>query len=79
MVESELGLIPQEWKVVPASEAMFVNPKTSVPRDTIKPFVPMKSATENSMLITEIEERTGNSGAKFKKWRHAICAYHTMS
>ncbi len=66
MVESELGLIPQEWKVVPASEAMFVNPKTSVPRDTIKPFVPMKSATENSMLITEIEERTGNSGAKFK-------------
>ena len=66
MVESELGLIPQRWKVVPASEAMFVNPKTSVPRDTIKPFVPMKSATENSMLITEIEERTGNSGAKFK-------------
>lgn len=66
MVESPLGAIPQEWKVVPASEAMFVNPKTSVPRDTIKPFVPMKSATEHSMLITEIEERTGNSGAKFK-------------
>ena len=66
MAESELGLIPQGWKVVPASEAMFVNPKTSVPRDTIKPFVPMKSATEYSMLITEIEEKTGNSGAKFK-------------
>ena len=66
MVESELGLIPRGWKVVPASEAMFVNPKTSVPRDTIRPFVPMKSATENSMLITGIEERTGNSGAKFK-------------
>ena len=66
MVESELGLIPQGWKVVPASEAIFVNPKTSVPRDTIKPFVPMKSATEHSMLITEIEEKTGSSGAKFK-------------
>ena len=66
MVESELGLIPQGWKVVPASEAIFVNPKTSVPRDTIKPFVPMKSATEHSMLITEMEEKTGNSGAKFK-------------
>ena len=66
MVESELGQIPQGWEVVPASEAMFVNPKTSVPCDTIKPFVPMKSATENSMLITEIEERAGNSGAKFK-------------
>ena len=66
MVESPLGLIPQGWKVIPASEAMFVNPKTSIPRDTIKPFVPMKSATEHSMLITEIEEKTGNSGAKFK-------------
>ena len=66
MVESPLGLIPQGWEVVPASEAIFINPKTSVPRDTIKPFVPMKSATEHSMLITEIEEKTGNSGAKFK-------------
>ena len=66
MVESPLGPIPQGWKVVRASEAIFINPKTSVPRDTIKPFVPMKSATERSMLITEIEARKGNSGAKFK-------------
>ncbi len=66
MVESELGPIPQGWKQVSASEAVFVNPKTSVPRDTKKPFVPMKSATEKSMVIAEIEERTGNSGSKFK-------------
>lgn len=49
-----------------ASEAIFINPKTPVPRDTKKPFVPMKSATEHSMLITDVEEKTGNSGAKFK-------------
>ena len=66
MVESPLGPIPQGWEVVAASEAIFINPKTTVPRDTKKPFVPMKSATENSMLITDIEEKTGNSGAKFK-------------
>ena len=66
MVESPLGPIPEGWKVVRASEAIFINPKTSVPRDTKKPFVPMKSAVEHSMLITEIEEKTGNSGAKFK-------------
>ena len=66
MVESPLGPIPQGWEVVSASKAIFINPKTSVPRDTKKPFVPMKSATERSMLITEIEEKTGNSGAKFK-------------
>ena len=66
MVESELGPIPEGWKLIAASEAIFINPKTTVPRDTKKPFVPMKSATENSMLITDIEEKTGNSGAKFK-------------
>ena len=66
MVESPLGSIPEGWEIVAASEAIFINPKTAVPRDTKKPFVPMKSATENSMLITDIEEKTGNSGAKFK-------------
>lgn len=66
MVESALGLIPHGWKIVAASETMFINPRTPVPRDTKKPFVPMKSATENSMLITDIEQKTGNSGAKFK-------------
>ena len=66
MVESELGLIPQGWEVVTASEAICINPRASVPRHTEKPFVPMKSATEHSMLITEVEQRTGNSGAKFK-------------
>ena len=66
MIESSLGLIPQGWEIVAASEAMFINPRTPVPRDTKKPFVQMKSATENSMLITDVEEKTGNSGAKFK-------------
>ena len=66
MIESLLGLIPQGWEIIAASEAMFINPRTSAPRDTKKPFVPMKSATENSMLITDVEEKTGNSGAKFK-------------
>ncbi len=66
MVESELGLIPQGWEVVAASEAISINPTTAVPRDTRKTFVPMKAATEHSMLITDIEERTGSSGKKFK-------------
>ena len=66
MVESPLGPIPKGWEIVAASDAIFINPKTSVLRDTKKPFVPMKSATERSMLITDVEEKTGNSGAKFK-------------
>lgn len=66
MVESELGLIPAGWKVVAASDAMTINPKVRIPREGMKPFVPMGSLSENSMLISDIEEREGNSGSKFQ-------------
>ena len=66
MVESELGLIPEGWKVVAASDAITINPKVRVPKEGLKPFVPMGSLSENSMLIADIEEREGNSGSKFQ-------------
>ncbi|MBV2184974.1 MAG: restriction endonuclease subunit S [Rhizobium sp.] len=66
MVESELGLIPEGWKVVAASDAITINPKVRVPKEGLKPFVPMGSLSENSMLIAGIEEREGNSGSKFQ-------------
>ena len=66
MVESELGLIPEGWQVVTASFAITVNPKVRVPKEGLKPFVPMGSLSENSMLISDIEEREGNSGSKFQ-------------
>ena len=66
MVESELGLIPEGWKVVAASDALTINPKVRIPKEGMKPFVPMGSLSENSMLLTDIEEREGNSGSKFQ-------------
>jgi type I restriction enzyme S subunit len=66
MVESELGLIPEGWKVVAASDAITISPKVRVPKEGLKPFVPMGSLSENSMLIAGIEEREGNSGSKFQ-------------
>jgi len=66
MLESELGLIPEGWKVVAASDAITINPKVRVPKEGLKPFVPMGSLSENSMLISDIEEREGNSGSKFQ-------------
>lgn len=65
-VESELGLIPEGWKVVAASDAITINPKVRVPKEGLKPFVPMGSLSQNSMLITDIEGREGNSGSKFQ-------------
>src|ERR1017187_2361593 len=66
LVESELGPIPQGWSAKCATEAVLVNPTTKVSKDGVKPFLPMGSLSDNSMLITDIEEREGNSGAKFK-------------
>ncbi len=66
LVESTLGLIPEGWEVVKVSSAVEIDPPTKVPKDGEKPFVSMASLSNNSMLIDDIELRTGNSGAKFK-------------
>ncbi len=66
MVESELGPIPEGWEIRKASDALLINPKTKVPKEGEKPFVPMGSLSNNSMLINGTELRSGNSGSKFK-------------
>ena len=65
-VASPLGEIPQGWEVTRVTEVVKVNPKVVVSRDGEKPFVPMSCLSNDSMLITDIESREGNSGAKFQ-------------
>jgi type I restriction enzyme, S subunit len=65
LVDSELGLIPEGWVVLPASEALVINPKITVERTKIRPFVPMASLSETGMNIGIIENRAGTSGARF--------------
>jgi type I restriction enzyme S subunit len=66
MVESEVGPIPEGWTVGPMSEFVDIDPPTKVPREGEKPFVPMTSLATDSMLISDVETRSGNSGSKFK-------------
>jgi type I restriction enzyme S subunit len=66
MVKSDLGLIPEGWEVKKSSDALLVNAKTKVPKEGEKPFVPMSSLSNNSMLIGGVELRSGNSGSKFR-------------
>lgn len=66
MVDSPLGMIPEGWEVKPVTETLEVNPRTKVPAEGEKPFVPMGSLSNDSMLISDVEVRTGNSGSKFK-------------
>jgi type I restriction enzyme S subunit len=66
MVDSELGPIPEGWEALKVTEAVHVNPRMKVPKEGLKPYVPMKSLSETSMLIEDVESRSGNSGSKFK-------------
>ncbi len=65
-VDSPLGQVPQGWEVMSASDCIAINPRVAVPRDGEKPFVPMGCLSNDSMLISDIESRSGNSGAKFQ-------------
>ena len=66
LTDSHLGPIPQGWEVKSAPDCIAFNPRTTVSRDGEKPFVPMGCLSNDSMLISDIESRSGNSGAKFQ-------------
>jgi type I restriction enzyme S subunit len=59
-------VFPKGWIFKPVVDAVLVNPKTTVPKEGRKPFVPMASLTDNSMLIRDIQLKEGNGGSKFK-------------
>jgi type I restriction enzyme S subunit len=66
LVKSDTGAIPEGWSIRKVAEAVEVDPATKVPKEGMKPFVSMSSLSQTSMLITDIEERAGNSGSKFR-------------
>ena len=65
-VASPLGNIPKGWEVRRVPECVDISPRVAVSRDGEKPFVPMGCLANDSMIITDIESRGGNSGAKFQ-------------
>jgi type I restriction enzyme S subunit len=65
-VASSLGEIPLGWEVKHFADTVLVNPRVVIPREGEKSFVPMGCLSNDSMLISNIESRDGNSGAKFQ-------------
>lgn len=63
---SPLGEIPQGWEVKCVPDCVLINPRVTIPRDGEKPFVPMSCLSNESMIISDIESRAGNSGSKFQ-------------
>lgn len=65
LVDSPLGQIPEGWLVKSAQDAITINPKTKLNKTTENPFVGMSGLAENSMVIDDVIQKKGNSGAKF--------------
>lgn len=60
------GVSYTDWTERPLSELISINPKTQFETDRAYPFVPMQSLSETSMLISDVEERVIQGGAKFQ-------------
>jgi type I restriction enzyme S subunit len=65
LIDSPLGPIPEGWEVKNSVEAININPRTKLVKDGEKFFVGMSGLATNSMVIGDIIEKSGNSGAKF--------------
>lgn len=66
LVETEHGMVPGGWAVVRAEEIIDFDPRTKVPKEGIKRFVPMGSLDTVSSVVSNWEVRSGNSGSKFQ-------------
>jgi type I restriction enzyme S subunit len=66
MVDSPLGKIPERWELKKASEIIFINPRTKVPKEGPKQFVMMENLSTDSMIIENSKTKIGNAGSKFK-------------
>ena len=65
-VPSAVGEVPHGWEIQHVPGCISVNPRVVVPREAEKPFLSMGCLSNDSMVIDDIESRTGNSGAKFQ-------------
>lgn len=60
------GPLPEGWSWGAAGDLLLFDPRTRVPREGEKPFIPMGHLDTVTSLIAKPETRDGNSGAKFQ-------------
>lgn len=60
------GRLPQGWSWGTARDLVLFDPRTSIPREGEKPFIPMGLLDTSTSLIAGTEFRSGNSGSKFQ-------------
>ena len=63
----QLGWVPLEWDVKSVSEAIKVNPRTTLSKGSIATFADMKAIPTSGYMVDEVIEKEYKGGAKFKK------------
>lgn len=58
--------VPEGWEPCSFADVVEINPKTSVEKGVVRPFVEMAALSESSMVIGERAKRSISGGAKFK-------------
>lgn len=61
----EMGWIPEGWEVLPVSKAIQINPKVTIKKNQVAPFVDMKALPTSGYAIDEVGEKAFSGGAKF--------------
>jgi type I restriction enzyme S subunit len=65
MEDSELGEIPQGWKVCPLPECVDINPTRVLKKGAIAPYLDMANVPTNAARVDNVIVRAFGSGSKF--------------
>ena len=65
LVASAIGEIPQGWTVARLSELMDINPKRSLPRGQVSPYLPMANMPTRGHVPDSVHVRPFGSGMRF--------------
>ncbi|MCK0106951.1 restriction endonuclease subunit S [Marinobacter sp. S0848L] len=65
MQDSELGKIPEGWTVGTLSDLLEFNPRRTLRKGVVAPYLDMKNVPTSGHLADEITERQVGSGTKF--------------
>ena len=65
LVESRVGEVPEGWAVVPLSELIVVNPRRSLSKGQIAPYLDMANMPTNGHSPDTVIERPFGSGTRF--------------
>lgn len=59
--------LPEGWERLAVPEFIEVNPRTPIDKDKENCFIEMANLSNDSMLVSSLQRKKGNSGSKFQK------------